>query len=293
MSEGAPLIEPNDPVGSETAAPAPAPVPGRSLKQAVITALVLVTIIGICYMLGVTAFFILASLVVLLALFELLDALVQTGHKPVIALGLAGGAGMVWVAYIEEPRFIALVLGATLLGAFLLALRPGRGKTPMSDVAWTLLAVAWVGGGGAGAVSILKVDVNGLSMLVAFVLTTALDDIGAFFVGTRFGKHKLAPSISPAKSWEGFFGGMATALLGGMAFGAVVDGLDVVDGLAIGAICSLLAPVGDLIESMAKREIGIKDSGRLLPGHGGFLDRLDAIIFCAPAVYVYIRLVVL
>ena len=293
MSEGAPLIEPNDPVGSETPAPAPAPVPGRSLKQAVITALVLVSIIGICYLLGVTAFFILASTVVLLALFELLDALVQTGHKPVIALGLAGGAGMLWVSFIEEPRFIALVLGATLLAAFLLALRPGRGKTPMSDVAWTLLAVAWVGGGGAGAVSTLKVDVNGLSMLVAFVLITALDDIGAFFVGTRFGKHKMAPSISPAKSWEGFFGGMVTALLGGMAFGAVVDGLDVVDGLAIGAICSLLAPVGDLIESMAKREIGIKDSGRLLPGHGGFLDRLDAIIFCAPAVYVYIRLVVL
>jgi phosphatidate cytidylyltransferase len=78
-----------------------------------------------------------------------------------------------------------------------------------------------------------------------------------------------------------------------MAFGAVVDGLGVLDGLAIGGISSLLAPVGDLIESMAKREIGIKDSGRLLPGHGGFLDRLDAIIFCAPAVYVYIRLVVL
>ena len=163
----------------------------------------------------------------------------------------------------------------------------------MSDAAWTLLGVTWIGGGGAGAVSILKIDDNGLAMLVAFVLITALDDIGAYFVGTRFGKHKIAPSISPAKSWEGFFGGMVTALLGGMAFGAVVDGLGVLDGLAIGGICSLLAPVGDLIESMAKREIGIKDSGRLLPGHGGFLDRLDAIIFCAPAVYVYIRLVVL
>jgi phosphatidate cytidylyltransferase len=293
VSEGASLAEPNDPAGSPSPAPEPAPVPGRSLKQAVITALILVAIIGVCYLLGVVAFFVLASVVVLLATFELFDALIQTGHKPVLALGLAGAAGMLWVSYIEEPRFIALVLGATLLGAFLLALRPGRGRTPMSDAAWTLLGVAWIGGGGAGAVSILRVDVNGLSMLVAFVLITALDDIGAYFVGTRFGRHKIAPSISPAKSWEGFLGGMVTALLGGMAFGAVVDGLTVVDGLAIGGICSLLAPVGDLIESMAKREIGIKDSGRLLPGHGGFLDRLDAIIFCAPAVYVYIRLVVL
>jgi len=293
VSEGAPLIESNDPSGSSAAAPTPAPPPGRSLKEAVITALALVTIIAVCYLLGVTAFFVLAATVVLLAVFELMDALVQTGHKPVIALGVLGGAGMLWVSYIEEPRFIAPVLGGTLLGAFLLALRPGRGKTPMSDVAWTLLGVAWIGGGGAGAVSILKIDDNGLAMLVAFVLITALDDIGAYFVGTRFGKHKIAPSISPAKSWEGFFGGMVTALLGGMAFGAVVDGLGVLDGLAIGGMCGLLAPVGDLIESMAKREIGIKDSGRLLPGHGGFLDRLDAIIFCAPAVYVYIRLVVL
>jgi phosphatidate cytidylyltransferase len=263
------------------------------LKQAVITALVLLAIIVACYLLGVTAFFVLAATVVLLAMFELMDALIQTGHRPVLLVGLAGAGGMAWVAYIEEPRFIALVLGATLLASFLLALRPERGNTPMSDAAWTLLGVAWIGGGGAGAVSILRVDEFGLGMLVAFVLTTALDDIGAYFVGTRFGKHKMAPSISPAKSWEGFFGGMVTALLGGMAFGLIVDGLDVVDGLAIGAICSLLAPVGDLIESMAKREIGIKDSGRLLPGHGGFLDRLDAIIFCAPAVYVYIRLVVL
>ena len=293
MSEGAPLIEPNDPSASPGPGPSSAPPPSRSLKQAVITALVLVAIIGICYALGVVAFFILASVVVLLALFELFDALIQNGHRPVLAVGLGGGVGMLWVSYVEEPRFIAMVLGATLLGAFLLALRPGRGKTPMSDAAWTLLGVAWIGGGGAGAVSILRVDENGLAMLVAFVLITALDDIGAYFVGTRFGKHKMAPSISPAKSWEGFFGGMVTALLGGMAFGAVVDGLTVADGLAIGGICSLLAPVGDLIESMAKREIGIKDSGRLLPGHGGFLDRLDAIIFCAPAVYVYIRLIVL
>ncbi|MGH2755736.1 MAG: phosphatidate cytidylyltransferase [Actinomycetota bacterium] len=293
MSEGVPLIEPIDPTGSAESGPSPVPAKGRSLKEAVVTALILVGLIVVCYLLGVTAFFVLAATVVLVALFELMDALVQTGHRPVVALGVAGGAGMLWVAYIEEPRFVALVLGVTLLAAFLLALRPGRGRSPMSDVAWTLLGVAWIGGGGAGAVSILRIDEHGLAMLVAFVLITALDDIGAYFAGTRFGRRKMAPAISPAKSWEGFFGGMAAALLGGMGFGAAVDGLGVLDGLAIGGICSLLAPVGDLVESMAKREIGIKDSGRLLPGHGGFLDRLDAIIFCAPAAYAYIRLVVL
>ena len=83
------------------------------------------------------------------------------------------------------------------------------------------------------------------------------------------------------------------ALLAGLAFGALADELTLIDGLALGALSAMLAPVGDLVESMFKREMGIKDSGRLLPGHGGLLDRLDAIVFCAPAVYLYLRFIAL
>jgi phosphatidate cytidylyltransferase len=134
---------------------------------------------------------------------------------------------------------------------------------------------------------------GGLNLLVGHVAVAALDDIAAYFVGVRFGAHKLAPSISPAKSWEGFLGGFVTALVAGMVFGALLDELSWLDGLAIATIIGLLAPAGDLSESMAKRELGIKDSGRLLPGHGGFLDRLDAMVFCAPAVLLYLRVVAL
>jgi phosphatidate cytidylyltransferase len=81
-------------------------------------------------------------------------------------------------------------------------------------------------------------------------------------------------------------------LAGGLFFAFLLESLDPLDGLAVAAISGLLAPVGDLVESLVKREIGIKDSGRLLPGHGGLLDRLDAILFCAPAVYLYLRFVV-
>lgn len=83
------------------------------------------------------------------------------------------------------------------------------------------------------------------------------------------------------------------AVVGGLAAGALLDDLGIVHGLVMGGICGMLAPVGDLLESLVKREVGIKDSGRLLPGHGGFLDRLDAIIFCAPFVYMYLRFVAL
>lgn len=269
----------------------PLPTGGRSLKHAVITALILLALIIICALIGEIAFFVLVSAVVLIALFELYDALLQTGHRPNMVFGLLCGFALLLVAFLERPALIAVVLAAAMYGAFLLALRPQRGKSAASDVAWTLLGVAWIAGGGAAAASMLKLR-DGIFLLVAYILITALDDIGAYFSGTRFGKHKMAPSISPAKSWEGWAGGFLSSLAGGLLFAFLLESLDAVHGLAIGAISGVLAPAGDLVESLAKREIGIKDSGRLLPGHGGLLDRLDAILFCAPAVYLYLRFVV-
>ena len=264
---------------------------GRSLAQAVVTALALLGLIVLAYVLGRTAFFVVICIVVGIALFELLDAQVQAGRRPNVYFGVACGIAMMVVAYLERPAFFAVVLALTMYGAFLLALRPNRGQSGTTDVAWTLLAVAWVGGGGAAAVSMLMLP-GGRLLLIAFVLITALDDIGAYFAGTRFGRHKMAPSISPGKSWEGFAGGLGASLLGGVLFSILLNKLTLAHGLAIAGISSLIAPVGDLMESLAKRETGIKDSGRLLPGHGGFLDRLDAIIFTAPAVYLYMRFVI-
>lgn len=282
------------PVGPEPApqdvVEEPLPKSGRSLKHAVITALILLALIIICALIGEVAFFVLICLVVLIALFELYDALLQTGHRPNMVFGLVCGFALLLVAFLERPALIAVVLAATMYGAFILALRSTRGVSAASDVAWTLLGVAWITGGGAAAASMLRLE-DGILLLVAYILITALDDIGAYFSGTRFGKHKMAPSISPAKSWEGWAGGFAASLAGGLFFAFLLESLDPLDGLAIGAISGLLAPVGDLVESLAKREIGIKDSGRLLPGHGGLLDRLDAILFCAPAVYLYMRFV--
>ncbi len=133
---------------------------------------------------------------------------------------------------------------------------------------------------------------SGVAVLTAHVLITAADDIGAFFIGTSLGRHKLAPSISPNKSWEGMIGGLVVALGVGAAFGALIDVIGVVHGIGMGAIIGVLAPIGDLSESLVKRELGIKDSGRMLPGHGGMLDRIDAIIFCAPSVFLYLHFVV-
>jgi phosphatidate cytidylyltransferase len=276
-----------------TIAPEPAPPGGRSLAEAVVTGLALLGIVVVCYLLGRTAFFILAVTVVLLALFELLDALKQRGHHPSIPFGVLCGFGLMLVVYLERPAFIGVVIAATLFGSFLLALRPGRGPTPATDTAWTVFGVVWVGGGGAGAVSILMIEPqDGTFLLIATFLTIALGDICAYFIGTRFGRRKLAPSISPGKSWEGFGAGIAGSIAGGALFAGLLFDLSLPAGLGIGALVAGLAPAGDLVESLVKRELGIKDSGRLLPGHGGFLDRLDAIIFCCPVVYLYLRFIV-
>lgn len=271
--------------------PEPPPPGGRSLTQAVVTALILLGLIVACYLLGRTAFFVLATVVVLTALFELFDALVQKGRRPSTPLGLVCGLAMLWAAYERDLERLAAVVAVAVFGSLLLALRPNRGTTPASDAAWTVLGVTWVGGGGAGAVSILMIEPqDGTFLLIAMVLTIAVGDIAAYFVGTRFGKHKLAPSISPGKSWEGFAAGTVGSLLGGALFAGLLFDISLPVGLGLGALVAMLAPTGDLVESLFKRELGIKDSGRLLPGHGGFLDRIDAIIFCAPLVYLYLRL---
>jgi len=254
------------------------------------TAVALASVALIVSVAGRTAFFVLACVVVLTSLFELFDALVQSGRRPSMPFGLACGLGMMLAPWFHRPALVAVVIAATVSGSFLLALRPGRGERPASDAAWTVLGVAWIGGGGAAATSILILE-DGLLIVIAFVAAIAGGDIGAYFAGTRFGAHKMAPSVSPGKSWEGYAGGLACALAGGAALGAFMTPLSIVEGAGLGAICGLFGPAGDVIESLVKREIGIKDSGRLLPGHGGFLDRTDAMIFCAPLVLAYAYLI--
>lgn len=275
---------------AQPAAEAPAPRQTRSLVQAVATALVLLGLLTLCAYLGTGAFFVLILAVVSTALFELYDGLIQAGHRVVSPFGLAAGAALMVGAFIGSVEVVAVTAVVAVLGSFVLALRAGRGATPATDVAWTVLGVFWVAGGGAAATAIMMLD-GGLPLLIAFILVTAVGDIGAFFVGVRFGRHKMAPSISGAKSWEGFAAQVPSAVLAGAAASVFVDRLDLVEGLGLGLLCGLLGPAGDLSESLFKREIGIKDSGRLLPGHGGLLDRLDAIVFCAPAAFLYFLLV--
>ena len=123
------------------------------------------------------------------------------------------------------------------------------------------------------------------------ILLIWVNDTFAYFVGSLTGNHKMFPSISPKKSWEGFFGGLIFALATAWILSGYFSTLIRVQWLMVAVLVAFFGTIGDFFESMLKRKAGIKDSGNLLPGHGGFLDRFDALLFCLPVVTVYILLV--
>jgi phosphatidate cytidylyltransferase len=135
--------------------------------------------------------------------------------------------------------------------------------------------------------------VDGHFYVLYFIVVTKLSDCGAYAVGSLIGKHKMIPRISPGKKWEGFFGAVAVATAASVIFaqisGAHLSGMTTAHAVILGIILSLGAVVGDLIESLFKREAGLKDSGRMFPGIGGILDLLDSLLFNAPLMYLYLR----
>jgi phosphatidate cytidylyltransferase len=162
-------------------------------------------------------------------------------------------------------------------------------------VAATVMAFLWTGVLGSYAALLLGIDKHGhtgVAFLLGAVIATAANDIGAFFVGSRMGSKPLAPEISPNKTLEGLIGGGVAAVLASLLILKFIPGVHPWDGgkaIWLGLVVAVVAPLGDLAESMIKRDLGLKDMGNLLPGHGGVLDRFDAMLFVLPATYYLLR----
>jgi phosphatidate cytidylyltransferase len=149
----------------------------------------------------------------------------------------------------------------------------------------TVLGVAWVAAGIAHLLLLRDIPEHGRLAIFTALLVVFADDTAAYFVGRLIGRHKLAPAISPGKTWEGFVAGTIVGIA--VAFFALYDQdfLTIPESLALGAALALAGAAGDLFESAVKRDLRVKDSGRLLGGHGGMLDRVDAHLFAAVAGY--------
>jgi phosphatidate cytidylyltransferase len=200
---------------------------------------------------------------------------------------VAGGVAMLVSAYAGGPESLIVALTLTLLAIFLWRL-PGGAEGYLRDTTAGTFAAVYAPFLAGSAMLMLRPD-DGARRVVVFVVAVVCSDIGGYAVGVLFGRHPMAPTVSPKKSWEGFAGSVVACTAGGaVTVTTLLDGAwwqGVLVGLAV--VCT--ATLGDLGESLIKRDLGIKDMGSLLPGHGGLMDRLDSLLPSAPAVYVLLN----
>lgn len=270
---------------------APAPAPDRDVRQSAIAAAAFVVVALGVFALGPAPAVVLVAGVVAACAAELFDALRRGGHQPAVLLGLVASVSLVGAAYWKGEVALPLVMGLTVVFVLLWYLLGVTRAAPTVNLALSVFGVAYVGLLGSFAALILAFP-NGVGVLIGVILVVAVNDAGALFAGRRFGRRLLAPDISPGKTVEGVVGGavagIAVAWLVLAMFG--LTPWESGSAVALGLVVAVVAPLGDLCESMIKRDLGVKDMGNLLPGHGGLLDRFDSLLFALPAAYYLCRL---
>ncbi|HEY5982218.1 MAG TPA: phosphatidate cytidylyltransferase [Anaerolineales bacterium] len=243
---------------------------------------------------GGTALFVLLLVFINLATFEYAQMFNLRGYQPSATITLAS-VTLLLAARAFRPDLAPLALSLTILACMtfhLVKYESGRDLAAV-DLVISLGAVGYLGWIGAYLFDLRQLDNGGWWLLLVFAIVW-FSDSAAYFVGSRFGRHKIAPRLSPKKSWEGYIAGV----VGGTAFGAILAvllnrwgpfDLTLSQGIALGAALSTLTTLGDLGESLFKRFAGVKDSGNLLPGHGGAFDRIDSLIWAGVLGYYWIR----
>lgn len=224
------------------------------------------------------------GLAVVAAMVALHELYVMTRElRPVLLAGYAGTlATLIGAAW--GPEWALAGFFSTLPLAFLFKAAAGAMPSAAS-VSVTVLGSAWIGLGLAHLVLLRELPEHGFLTLLTVVLAVFASDTMAFAAGRVLGRHKMAPQTSPGKTWEGFAAGTIAAVLVPFFAFYEEDFLTVPESLALGVVIAVAGPVGDLFESALKRDVGVKDSGRILLGHGGMLDRLDAFLFTGVAAY--------
>lgn len=212
------------------------------------------------------------------------------GPRIVATLGAAAACAALYFAADRPVVLFAVLVGATVAQGVAHLVRAQPIETVGTRFAVSVASIPY-----AGCllpfVALLHRPPLGARWVLLPLVAAWFADSGAYFTGRAFGRTKLAPAISPGKTVEGAVGGLVCAAAGGAAihFLLLPRALPLVDAIVVGAIGGLLGPVGDLVESLLKRSFGVKDSGKLLPGHGGMLDRVDALLFVAPAAWLWLR----
>jgi phosphatidate cytidylyltransferase len=199
--------------------------------------------------------------------------------RPLVVPAYIAVAGLIVAAYLGTSYSVLMVLAASVPLLFAFAARAGFREGATVSLGVTLLGVVWIGVPLAHAVFLRELPHHGAALLIDVLVGTFVTDTAAYATGRMFGSHKIAPNLSPNKTIEGLIGGFVIGTMGFWFAGLYQDWLSGVDALMIGAAVAAIAPVGDLFESLLKRDLGTKDTGTLFGPHGGLLDRLDAVFF--------------
>ncbi|MGV9211783.1 phosphatidate cytidylyltransferase [Micromonospora sp. RB23] len=257
---------------------------GRNLPAAIGVGLALGALIVVPLAVYPPAFLPVIAAAVAIGIWEMARAVRRSGaHPPLVPL-LAGGVLTVGLAWFAGPDALSLGLLVTVLGTMIWRLGDGPAGFQRDLTAATLIAVYVPFLAGFAALLAAAPD-DGRLRILATLIAVVLSDTGGYAAGVSFGRHPMAPSISPKKSWEGFAGSVTAAALGSALLLWLMFDLAPWWGALFGVAVSCAAVLGDLAESMIKRDLGIKDMSNLLPGHGGLMDRLDSILFAVPTAY--------
>lgn len=283
-------VSPGAPARARTATPAG--VGGdRDIRQAAIVGVGLIAVAAILFILGPAWATILVVAVVTLAAAEFFTKVTEIGYRPATLLGVVGTAGVVIGAYHRGEAAIPVAMFLLLAFSMLWYLVGAGREQSTLNVGVTLLGFVWVGVFGAFAAALLGIQGGagigdaGKGILFGAILATIGYDIGGYFVGRSVGTSTFSDA-SPNKTVEGLVGGCIAAITVALIYGFLSEPFgSLSDGLVLGLTVAVAAPLGDLCQSMIKRDLGIKDMGSVLPGHGGLLDRFDALLFVLPAVY--------
>ena len=236
------------------------------------------------------AFFILVCLIVVVSLFEFYRGMGKEGENIFLPEGILLGLLIPLGVYLRGEGVLPVLLVFIILFLCLRQLLSFKIPKAFVNVSLTLGGILYISFLLSYIISLRDISPLGTRLVVTIFLATWMGDAGAYLIGKKWGKHKLFPRVSPHKSWEGFIGALLVSCVA-MFISRMWLSLPLVHTLILGVLIGVMGQLGDFFESMLKREIGIKDFGKILPGHGGVLDRFDSLLFTVPLFYYYIKLV--
>jgi CDP-diglyceride synthetase len=265
---------------------------GRNIPAAVVSGIVIGGLALLAFHFGTVPSMVIVTAALTAAAIEAYAAFRKT-YRPATLLGIVAVAGVIVGSY-DEPLFALPVVVVLLFAATVLWHLVGvdRRAEPVRSTAATLLVFSWVGVFGSFAALLLAPSSfphrTGIAYLLGALIAAVAYDVGALVVGAWVGRHPLS-AVSPGKTWEGVLGGAVAAIVFAVAIVHLVHPWTLGEAAALGVVVAVVSPIGDLCESLVKRQLGLKDMGRVLPGHGGLLDRVDGLLFVLPATYYLVR----